>query len=214
MRKAYDEFLVPADMKAIFICPEIFDRELLAGHTKFQCEGGLGVVSPCLKCGLQKYMRHAGWTTMRPSTQKVLNKELTQDAIVGGIFQCYNMESKCCKKVGKEKKQKSPSTFTTYSGTLWCQYPKSIQRRYASYISKVEDRITNCMVSPGFADKLMYNHGSFDSFGNQMQSAMDERCKAAYRGYYDFVRKQKEVFTCAKKPRGMPDANFEYYTRQ
>jgi hypothetical protein len=64
MRKAYDEFLVPADMKAIFICPEIFDRELLAGHTQFQCKGGLGVVSPCPKCGLQKYMRHAGWTTM------------------------------------------------------------------------------------------------------------------------------------------------------
>jgi hypothetical protein len=108
-------------MKAISICPDICDRELLAGHKKFQSKGGHGVVSPCPKCGLQEFMRHAGWTTMRASTQKVLNKELTQDAIVGGIYQCYDMKSHCCKKVRKDKKQKSPSTFTTYSsGSFWC----------------------------------------------------------------------------------------------
>jgi hypothetical protein len=120
---------------------------------------------------------------MPASTQKVLNKELTQDAIVGCIYQCYNIKSHCCKKVGKDKKQKSPSTFTTLSGSFWCQYPKSIKKQYASYILKVENCTTNCMVSPGFVDKLMDHHGSFDSFCNQMQSAMVERCKAAYRGY-------------------------------
>jgi hypothetical protein len=52
------------------------------------------------------------------SMQKVLNKELTQDAIVGGVYQCYNMESCCCKKVGKDKSRKalphSPCTLGLY----------------------------------------------------------------------------------------------------
>jgi hypothetical protein len=111
----------------------------------------------------------------------------------------------------KGEKQKSPSTFTTYSGPLWRQYPELLKKRYASYISKVEDRTTNCMVSPGFADRLMYHKGTFDSFCNQMRSAMDERCKAAYRGYYTFVREQREIMASLRKPKGMSDANFEYY---
>jgi predicted nucleic acid-binding Zn-ribbon protein len=209
MSKACNEFLIPSDMKEIFICPDIFDRELLVGLKEFQC--GPGVLSPCPKCGHQKFMRHAGWTTMQAYTQKVRNKELTQDAIVGGVYQCYNLQSECCKMVGKEKKQKSPSTFTTYSGPLWRQYPESVKKRYTSYISKVEDRTTNCMVSPGFADRLMYHKGTFDSFCNQMRSAMDERCKAAYRGYYTFVREQREIMASLRKPKGMLDANFEYY---
>jgi hypothetical protein len=90
-------------MKAIFIWPDIFDRKLLAGHKKFLSEGGLGVVLPCPKWGLQEFMRHAGWTTMRASTQKVLNKELTQDAIVGCIYQCYNIKSHCWKGQKAEK---------------------------------------------------------------------------------------------------------------
>jgi hypothetical protein len=41
---AREEFVIPEDLKIIFICPEIFDRELLLRYKNFQTEGGLGVM--------------------------------------------------------------------------------------------------------------------------------------------------------------------------
>jgi hypothetical protein len=185
MKLARDEFVIPEDLKIIFICPEIFDRELLLRYKNFRTEGGLGVISPCPKCKQQKYMKHVGWTTMQPSTLKIINKELTHDILIGGVFRCYNFDSGCAKYVGKSEKAKSPSQFTTYSGALWSQYPEPVRDRYYSYISKIEDRVTNNMVSVGFANRLLYHHHSFESFSDDTKKSMDSWCSAAYTAYYN-----------------------------
>jgi len=119
MKLARDEFVIPEDLKIIFLCPKFFDRELLLRYKNFRTEGGLGIMSPCPKCKQQKYMKHVGWMTMQPSTLKILNKELTHDILIGGVFRCYNFDSGCAKYVGKSEKARSPSQFTTYSGALW-----------------------------------------------------------------------------------------------
>jgi hypothetical protein len=213
MKLARDEFVIPEDLKVIFICPEIFDRDLLLRYKQFQTEGGLGVMSPCPKCKQQKFMRHSGWTTMQPSALKILNKELTHDLLIGGVFRCFNFESGCARYVGKDVKKtiKSPSQFTTYSGDLWSQYPQPVQDRYYAYISKIEDRATNVMVSVGFANRLLYHHRSFESFNDDMTKLMDSRCSAAYSAYYKFVKEETMFLAEAKRAPTMPIENFERY---
>jgi hypothetical protein len=88
---------------------------------------------------------------MQLSTLKILNKELTHAILIGGVFQCFKFESRCAKfvRMSETKKLKSPSQFITYSGALWSQYPLPVRDQNNLYISKIEDRATNNMVSVG-----------------------------------------------------------------
>jgi len=177
MKKALEEFYVPAGLKIVIICPELYDRDLLAVDQKFKASGGrAGVMSPCPKCHTNYYMRIVGWTSQRQSTQKVLNPQLTQDVIIGTIYGCHNTSTGCCTQqlsgnVGNKTRAK-PITFTSYCGEIWKQFPDTIRRRYLDYVQDMDDRATELMLSPGFCDRLLFHNGNFEGFANDMWEAM------------------------------------------
>jgi len=123
MMKARDEFVVPSELKTVFICPEISDRDLLQKHQKYQTPTG-GVMSQCLHCKTNEHMQQMGWTSMRSSTPRSLNKEMTHDVIIGATYGCYNPS---CSTINPYTKQKSPKTFTAYQGDFWKQYPEEVR---------------------------------------------------------------------------------------
>ena len=60
MNKTQGEFLIPEKLKIIFLCPEIFDCDLLIGLDSFRVEASPGgIMSPCPKCKKQKCMKYA-----------------------------------------------------------------------------------------------------------------------------------------------------------
>ena len=165
MKKARDEFYVPPGMQVQVICPEIYDRDLLKYSDKHKKARTGGLMSPCPKCNTNYYMRITGWTTTRPFCQKVINAKLTQDIVIGAIYGCYNSTTGCCtrKKIkpNSDATREVPSYFTSYEKTFWKQFPDSIRRRYLDYISNIDDKTTQLMLSPGFADWLLFHKGLF-----------------------------------------------------
>lgn len=160
---------------------------------------GLGMyMSRCPKCGSNIYMRIIGWTTSRPTCQKVMNQQLTQDTGIGALFGCHSVSSGCCErqKVGKtgNRTRDVPSRFTSYTGDIWKQYPISVRRRYLDYVQDIEDRETELMMSPGYADWLLFNKGSFEEFARQIEMVMNLLDQAATNSYRDFIMDEAEKF--------------------
>lgn len=205
MVKARDEFVIPSEMKTIIICPEISDRDFLAEHTQYQTTHK-GIMSPCLKCKTHFYMKQTGWTSMRPSCQQSLNKEMTHDVILGATYACFNIDSGCCK-VNPNTDRKSPSTFTAYEPEFWSQYPKEVRDRYSDFVTRIEDKSTKLMVSPGLVDKLLFGSGTFEDFTRKLDSSLQQRCDRASNKYYAFVKEQ--LTKMPAKPESMTQSQYD-----
>lgn len=225
MKKARDEFYIPAETKVIVICPELYDRDLLRKSDAHRTTKG-GLMSPCPKCKTNYYVRIHKWTSRKPSTQKVVNQKLTQDIIIGAIYGCFNRSTGCCKatsqstitseeKDGEQEGQKKggePSTFTAYTGEVWNQFPDSIRRRYLDYVSDIDDRNTQLMLSPGFCDRLLFYKGSFEEFTLEMKEAQSFLGQAATTAYRNFC--QEENSKLPPKPKHMAASQYKAYKQQ
>ena len=137
-KKARDEFYVPPGIEFHVIAPEICDRDLLRKSERHRVQRTGGIMSPCPKCGKNCYMRITGWTSARPSCQKILNGKLTQSVMIGAVYQCYNTIDGCCRRVKKgkgasnETKEVTPS-FTSCDSKIWSQFPDSVKRRCTAF---------------------------------------------------------------------------------
>jgi hypothetical protein len=177
MELARDEFVVPAELKTITMCPETPDRDLPKKRTEHQTATG-GVMSPCTKCKTNQHMRQTGWTSSRRSTPHSLNKEMTHDTALGGTFECFSPDSGCCK-VNEKSKRKKGKTFTACEGEFWKQHPQEVRDRHSEHFSMTENRSANAIVSPGLCGKVLFDSGTFEDMARQLNTSLDDRCRRA-----------------------------------
>jgi hypothetical protein len=183
MRKARDEFHTPAGLKVIVACPELQDRDLLKMSNSHRTAKG-GVMSQCPKCKSNRFMRLRSWTASRTQCQKSLSKEMTHDIIVGALFGCCSVD--CCT-CNETTKRKTPKSFTSHAGDLWKQHPQNVRGRHLEFVSRVEDRSTSLVISPGLCDRLLSCHGSFADFATELIDARDQRFCAASSSHASFL---------------------------
>lgn len=200
MKHALNEFCIPAGMKVVITCPELCNRDLLAVSEKCKAQNGSGAghMSPCPRCSVNACMRIDGWTTHRPSCQKVMNQQLTQDVVVGATLACHNVDCGCCERIKKGKKgnqtREKPSRCTSCVGEIWKQCPDSVRRGHLDCTQDMEDRETELMMSPGCADRPLFNKGSFEDFARSIKDAMNLLDQAALKSCRDFAMEEAEKF--------------------
>jgi hypothetical protein len=81
----------------------------------------------------------------------MLNTRMSQDVIIGATFACFNVDSVWVVYSDGENQSEvyNKKSFVAYSRDMWKQYPENVRQWYSQYVSKVEERSTSLMVSPG-----------------------------------------------------------------
>jgi hypothetical protein len=203
---AAKEFLFPTDQQILFLCPEIKDRYLLRKDERFIVRDGggaiTGVQSRCPKCN--EPMALTGFTSTKPSCQKIIQKDFGQMILVGGILSCEP-----CGTIKKGKTQ--PKTYLTYSPEIFARYPDAVKKLYAPYIAHLETTKTQQTYwSLGACDKVLFESGSnYSKMGDRISNAFDDQLGSARDDYYLFVGTEMKPFP--PKPTNMDDALYDVY---
>ena len=58
--------------------------------------------------------------------------------------------------------RKSPSTFHSLCTTILVAVSEGGRDRYSEFITRIEDKTTRLMISPGLVDKLLFDSGTFE----------------------------------------------------
>ena len=161
MKKARDEFYVPAGLRVLVICPELYDRDILknspAHRKKAKKSGGVnGYMTACPTCNRNHDVTCHKWSTEYASHKRSLNSELTQDIIIAMQYACRYPD--CC----AESKAKF-KTFMVYKPEVWKLQPELIRRRYMDFVVDLGQKIgysgtRPACRPPGYLPTLRYYH--------------------------------------------------------
>ena len=211
MKSAREEFYIPSGLRVVFICFELFDRELmkLSGqHRKLGKEAfEYGIMTKCPHCKSNEHVSCLKYSCDYATVKKTINQELTQDVIVCMQYACKNPTS-CRGPSGTGMR-----TFMAYNKDCWDQVPPLIKRRYMEYVVDLEDTTSNLFLSPGYSDRLLFHTGSFEQFADQMKEANNLRARSATMSYRDFC--EEEVYRLPKQcPPGVQETLYEMRKKQ
>ena len=184
-KKARDQFHVPEGLRLVFVIPELFDRDLLK-HSDSHKKGS-DCMTPCPICGSNKLVKFKQFTCDINSIKRCLNKELTQDVIIGVQHVCTSSHFTMGKRKGD-----GPKTWISYTPANLKSQPESLRRRHLEFFGEIDESesVTHLLMSPGFSDRLLFLSGNFDGFLDSMDWAHNLRVREAKLAHMSFCKEQ------------------------
>jgi hypothetical protein len=201
MLMAAKEFEVAADTRILLMFPEIFDRDILLKHPRFQFQytnsGGqkkIGVKTPCPWCQTNEFVSFEEKSGMKKGQHRTIFDYRTRIPIYCHNAKCSNPKCSGNPKTAKgdDSDKVSPHTFHCYAPHVYVNYPDELRDRYRAilYTDARDGKNGSYFVTEDLCSEVLKDETNFAELTRHMKEAYERSLRQTIQAYVRFIKQQ------------------------